>query len=217
MSGLELIVIRHGETQWNREGRIQGWQDQPLTLEGVRQARAVAEALKPAIDPSGRMAFWMSPLPRAVQTASLLADAWNLPFRAFRPDPALREMGFGRWEGLTRDEIGNADPDGWKRYRADAWSVAAGGGESRAVVEDRLRLFLSKLQEGRPHVLVTHSVCLHVLRRIFSGVGPADALAYSAAQTTAFRLCPGRETPIAPTAEALLRFGCRSPGTMAAL
>ncbi len=214
---MEIVVVRHGETQWNREGRIQGGQDRPLTLEGVRQAEAVSDALRDTVLQGGATRFWTSPLPRAVQTASLLADSWKVAFAAFSPDERLRELSFGCWEGLTKEQIRQEDPQGWKNYCADRWHVAPGGGESRAQLEIRLRHFLSGLDSDTRHVLVTHSVCLHVLRRIFSGVGEVEALAYGVPQTTAFRLYPGLEIPITPSAAVLQRFGCVGPGTVPAM
>ncbi len=93
MKNRKVLIIRHGETQWNRQGKLQGRLDTPLTLNGVRQAMAVAAHHKRCIQETQDIQFWVSPLGRAKQTASILADLWEVPFNYFKENPALTERG----------------------------------------------------------------------------------------------------------------------------
>jgi probable phosphoglycerate mutase len=124
-----LFCVRHGETDWNRQERWQGQDDQPLNALGRRQANDAARSLA-----SDRFAaIYSSDLRRAVDTAMPLAVALEL-----RPilDPGLREVDTGSWTGLTRDEVNVTEPDAVARYEAggDGWSA----GESFAAMFERV-------------------------------------------------------------------------------
>ena len=100
-----ILLARHGETDWNREGRWQGWADPPLNETGRGQARELAEQLRSApFD-----AVFSSDLRRARQTAEILAAPHGVPVVA---DRDLREIDVGSWSGLTRAEIAERFPDG---------------------------------------------------------------------------------------------------------
>jgi broad specificity phosphatase PhoE len=108
----EFLLVRHGESEWNREGRWQGHADPPLSDEGRRQARALAETLAP-VEPT---AVYTSDLARARETGEIVAERLGLPLRAM---PALREIDVGEWQGLTRAEIEERYPGaadrGWEQ------------------------------------------------------------------------------------------------------
>ena len=118
-----LILIRHGETAWNRATRIQGHTDIPLSPLGLAQAERVAEALAD----ERLAAIYSSDLSRARQTAEALARAQGLPVRL---DASLRERAFGRFEGLSWDQIVQASPEESARWRRREPDFAVGGGES---------------------------------------------------------------------------------------
>ncbi|MCE4557204.1 histidine phosphatase family protein [Roseateles cellulosilyticus] len=118
-----LLLIRHGETAWNRETRIQGHTDIPLSPLGLAQAERLAEAL--ADEPLA--ALYASDLTRARQTAEALARVHELPIHF---DAALRERAFGRFEGLSWSEIDAQFPDDAARWRRREPDFAVGGGES---------------------------------------------------------------------------------------
>lgn len=92
-----LLLVRHGETDWNAEGRLQGHTDRPLNEHGRRQARALADRL--AADDID--AIYTSDLARARETAEILGERLGLPVES---DPDLRERNWGNWEGLTGSE-----------------------------------------------------------------------------------------------------------------
>ena len=95
---MRVLLLRHAETEWNRERRFQGWRDSPLSAVGRGQAESAARLLAG----SPVAAVWSSPLGRARETAAIIAAPHQL---AVREAEAFKEMGFGEWEGLTRDEV----------------------------------------------------------------------------------------------------------------
>jgi probable phosphoglycerate mutase len=118
-----VLAIRHGETDWNVEGRIQGQLDIPLNPTGLWQAQRVAGALADeAID-----AIYASDLLRARQTARAIAGSLGLPVL---DDPGLRERGFGEFEGVSFAEIAERWPEQARRWRSRDPSFGPPGGET---------------------------------------------------------------------------------------
>ena len=152
-----VVLLRHGETEWIREGRFQGASETPLSALGRRQAALAAERLArphaaPAMPVPGGMPREIvhSPLGRTVETAGAVASAiaglgGDAPLPALRPEPGLREIGQGAWEGETLDEIQRRWPDGIAGWRRDPTSVQAPGGETLAEVDSRVRPALARL------------------------------------------------------------------------
>ena len=138
-----LVLIRHGETAWNRATRIQGHTDIPLSPLGLAQAERLAEAL--ADEPLA--AIYASDLSRARQTADALARVHELPVRL---DAGLRERAFGRFEGLSWDEIAQDFPEDAARWRRREPDFAVGGGES-------LNSFSARCLDAQPqHLSLIH-------------------------------------------------------------
>src|SRR5262245_42602239 len=109
MAPTDLLLARHGETEWNRVGRWQGHADPPLNDEGRRQAVELAERLAG----DGIAAVYSSDLQRASETARTVGDRLGLEVVE---DPALREIDVGSWSGLTRAEVAERFPDGFARW-----------------------------------------------------------------------------------------------------
>jgi broad specificity phosphatase PhoE len=137
-----IYYIRHGETQWNADGRLQGTKDVPLNDLGRRQAAAAGRILAGLLARDGRsaaaLAFVASPLGRARATMELVRGALKLPPAEYAIDARLREIAYGQWEGSTLPEMQAKDPVFFARRQADKWSVAAPGGESYAEVQTRV-------------------------------------------------------------------------------
>lgn len=168
--GTTLLLIRHGETAWNAEHRIQGSLDVPLSPTGIRQAGRLAERLRD--EPVA--AVYSSDLARAALTAQPLAAQLGL-----EPvlDARLRERCFGIFEGLTLDEIAVRHADDFHRWRAREFHWAMQGGESAAQLLARLSAVLSGIvvaHAGRTVVVVAHGGVLDVVYR------QARALAWDA-------------------------------------
>ena len=149
-----LIFVRHGETAYNAENRLQGQLDIPLNARGREQARSVGRTLQARIGAEIEQleaagAFIASPLVRARETMEIARDAIGLPPHRYRLDAALKEISFGVWEGLTWPEIEARDPEGIAARRKDKWNFAPPGGESYAMLAERLRPWLDELTRRR--------------------------------------------------------------------
>jgi broad specificity phosphatase PhoE len=152
MAATLIYLIRHGETNWNAERRIQGRLDAPLSVRGAEQVRALAEAL------SGRpiSAIYSSPLPRALETARPLAVAHKVPVWQF---DQFREIDQGEWESRLLDEVQRNDGDRLRAWRDAPESVRVPGGETLAEVQCRAVRALTALAErhaGTQVAVVAH-------------------------------------------------------------
>ncbi|HET6964730.1 MAG TPA: histidine phosphatase family protein [Acidimicrobiales bacterium] len=155
-----LVLVRHGRTRWNAEGRFQGWADVPLDPEGRAQSeRAAAELARDLAPERGAtVRLVSSDLRRARETAAAIAAALGVTATAERD---LREVDVGAWEGLTLDEVRERFPDEYRGWAADR-DVRRGGGETLA--EAGLRVAgcierLAALSPG-PLVVVGHGMSL---------------------------------------------------------
>ena len=183
MNHPELYILRHGETLWNAENRMQGGLDSALTARGVADAQRQHAILK-GRDLTG-FRFLTSPQGRAVQTAAIalggIAD-W------LRTDDRLREIGVGEWAGRLRSEL--PLPDGpnalMKQYEM------APGGEGFAALKARCLSFLADLDE--PAVIVTHGVTGMVLRALVVGEKAYAGPSVHAGQGCVFHLRDGVQT-----------------------
>ncbi|KFI25528.1 phosphoglycerate mutase [Haematobacter missouriensis] len=182
----ELLILRHGETFWNRERRMQGWQDSALTPAGEAQARAICRLLQAnQVDWRG-WRFLSSPLGRALKTADIALGALG----AVELEPDLREIGMGAWEGLTIDEIALRWPASATVSDPLAWYAAAPGGEPLAHLRARAEAVLARL-EG-PAVLVTHGFFSRYLRGAALGLAEAELSALEDRQGVVWRIREGR-------------------------
>jgi|YNPBryBLVA2012_1023415.scaffolds.fasta_scaffold15478_2 broad specificity phosphatase PhoE len=134
----KLYIVRHGETTYNVEGRIQGQSDAPLTPLGLRQASAVAERLAP----ERFTAIYSSDLGRAVTTAQIIGE--RLAVGVTRT-PLLRELHFGVIQGLTRDEIEQQYPESEHEWRRRKDTMRPPGAESWEQMVRRCRQFLDEI------------------------------------------------------------------------
>jgi len=138
-----IYYIRHGETQWNAEGRLQGTQDVPLNDLGRKQAADAGAILADLFVRDGRsrqsLAFVASPLGRARSTMELVRATLRLPPCDYAIDDRLREIGYGQWEGSTLAEMQLSDPELFARRQTEKWTVSPPGGESYVSVQIRMR------------------------------------------------------------------------------
>src|SRR5215211_5857096 len=143
MSTPIVYYIRHGETSWNAEGRLQGAQDIALNDLGRRQAAHAGNVLAELFARDGRdkaaLPFVASPLQRARATMELVRGALKLPPEKYALDDRLREIGYGVWEGATLAEMQAADPVLFARRQTEKWTMAPEGGETYATVQLRMR------------------------------------------------------------------------------
>ncbi|WGS22582.1 MULTISPECIES: histidine phosphatase family protein [unclassified Bradyrhizobium] len=137
-----IYYIRHGETSWNAEGRLQGVRDIALNELGRRQAAHAGRILADLFARDGRdqaqLAFVASPLIRARATMELVRAELGVPPGGYALDDRLREIGYGTWEGSTLKEAQAAAPALYARRLVEKWTVAAPGGESYVEVQARM-------------------------------------------------------------------------------
>ncbi len=154
-------LVRHGETEWNRTGRYQGHTDIELSAIGLWQA----ERLRDCLDGQRLDAVYSSDLKRAWRTAQIITSKRDL---AVIPCKELREIDFGKLEGMTRDEIQRHYPN-WGERSPD---VSPPGGESLNQLISRIKLFASRLVEpavDKTILVVAHGGSLQVLMCILLG------------------------------------------------
>jgi len=160
-----LILVRHGETAWNREGKLQGLTDHPLNETGRLQSLAVAERLRGR----GADAVYTSSLRRAVQTADAIAAAVG---RDALPLDLLRERDVGAWGGLTHGELRERFPGEWDRA-VTGEDLPLGGGETKAEVLRRMAEAIAQIErhhEGGRVVVVSHGMAIKTLLCGFLGL-----------------------------------------------
>jgi broad specificity phosphatase PhoE len=138
-----IYYIRHGETEWNALGRLQGVQDIPLNALGRTQSVHAGYVLADLFGRDGQSAssigFVASPLDRARQTMELVRGVLRLPLSGYAMDGRLREIGYGEWEGSTLAEMQAKDPDLFARRRVEKWTAAPPGGETYVSVQARMK------------------------------------------------------------------------------
>jgi alpha-ribazole phosphatase len=154
-----LALVRHGQTDWNLEGRYQGQTDQPLNAAGLEQARQLADHL----DGHHFDAIYASGLRRARATAEVIAERLGL---ALHIDPRLKEVNLGEWEGLTVPEIKARYIEIWDARQADPEHVPPPGGETVAEVGQRMCQAADDIARGWPDgqvLIVAHGMALATL------------------------------------------------------
>jgi broad specificity phosphatase PhoE len=167
-----FVLVRHGETDWNREQRFQGHADVPLNETGRAQARELARSL---LDVRFDAAY-SSPLARALETATIVAQPHDLEVRT---TTALMEVDLGSWSGLTRDEVATRFPGGYSRWLeyGHGWEDGETYAELGERVESGILEIATRHREERV-LAVTHG------GPIRSALAAADGLAFEEARRT---------------------------------
>lgn len=151
-----LYFVRHGQTDWNAEHRLQGQSDIDLNAIGRIQAGANGRRLAELIDRPSTFDFVSSPMRRARDTMEIARAQMGLDPKAYRLDDRLVEVNFGAWQGFTYAELEKRNPDFAEVRERDKWHILppGAGAESYAMLEARVRPWLAALE--RPTVCVAH-------------------------------------------------------------
>jgi broad specificity phosphatase PhoE len=172
-----IYYIRHGETDWNVEGRLQGGIDTPLNDLGRTQATHAGGILADMFARDDRvasgLAFVASPLQRARHTMDLVRHELKLPPGGYALDDRLREIGYGHWEGSTLAQMQASDPELFASRQIDKWTVPPPGGENYASVQIRMRDWYDSLQADT--VAVAHGGTARALMVALGIETPASA------------------------------------------
>jgi broad specificity phosphatase PhoE len=173
----DLYFLRHGETFFNAEGRIQGQLDTPLSPRGREQAveagRSLGALLRDARLAPEAPGWFASPLSRTRETMTLAREAIGLPDDGFATDPRLMELNFGSWQDLTWPEIRARDAREVAARNRDLWNYTPPGGESYATLTERVRAWLA--ERSGPTVAVAHGGVARALMVLRGGLPPAEA------------------------------------------
>jgi probable phosphoglycerate mutase len=153
-AGRTLYLIRHGETDWNAEGRLQGGRDIPLNDLGRVQAEEAARRLATVVAQPEDLAWVVSPMTRARETAEIARQSLGLHPSYFKVDERLREITFGQWEGLTWREVKAQDRERARQREKDKWFYVPPGGESYEMLTARVAAVFDSLD--RDSLLISH-------------------------------------------------------------
>jgi broad specificity phosphatase PhoE len=190
---MTIFLVRHGETEWNRARRYQGWSDSPLTPEGIAQAEALGRRLA-ALPEAASAEIVTSPLGRARRTAAIISE------RLERVDPPriderLREISLGSWDGLGRKAVKARLGTAFVEFE---WYFDTPDGETYDRFATRVGAWLVDAKvSGVPIIAVCHGVVTRVLRGLYTGMPRAEALRLAVPQDRIFRLAVGRIEEIA--------------------
>lgn len=171
-SPAHLCIARHGETDWNSTGILQGWEDITLNRQGRQQARAMAAAF----DATGFSAIWSSPLLRARETAEIVAPLIRLPFP--RLHAGLMERNFGIIQGIPKSELADLNPPLLQQILRRNPATDFEGGESMDEFADRVLDALKALgarHAGERVLVITHGWTMDVITRHIHGL-PRSAI-----------------------------------------
>lgn len=190
-----IYLVRHGETEFNAQGRQQGRLDSPLTALGEAQAAAVGRLLAGLVGKPDGWCLIVSPLGRAQATAAIIGKTLRLPVET---DPRVAEISFGEWDGRLRDELAIEHPEA---FASKEWRFAAPGGETYDDVHGRLSDWLASLppEPDRKVIVVSHGGAGRVLRGAFLGLSPDAIWDLEIPQDAVHRLANG----------AIVKFDCQ--------
>jgi len=190
----ELYFIRHGETNWNAEGRYQGSRDIPLNARGRGQAALNGELLAQLLQRTGRSAvdfsWYVSPLGRTRETMDNVRTKVGEPLPDVTVDPRLIEISFGIYEGHLHTELASGAMAIAGERDASFWNFRPPEGESYADVAIRIGDFGASLTG--PSVVVAHGGILRVLRHLIEGFPPERAVNWFPPQDSVVHFTDGK-------------------------
>lgn len=166
-----LVLVRHGETEFNRTDRFRGRLDVPLNETGLRQAERAGQAIMDRFDVS---AIYSSPLSRAMKTAEAIGRVLGL---AVQPLPAIVDFSYGEWEGKSYREVEAAYPESYRFYLAEPHRAVIPGGESLRRLRRRVAAAVKEMAAAHPDetvVMVSHRMVCRMLVCYLLGLGNRD-------------------------------------------
>ncbi len=168
----KVVLVRHGETDWNAANRIQGWTDVPLNSNGVKQADRTAKKLSRV----KMAAIYSSPLKRALRTAEKIAKKQGLEVITV---PELIEVNQGLWEGLLVEEARRQLPSLYRKWEEDPYHTSPPGGESVKTLSERVLPAYSRIKQshaGETVCVVTHKVVMALIKCARSNIDLKNVL-----------------------------------------
>ncbi len=185
-SEIRIFLLRHGQTIWNVEKRLQGHKNSGLTSVGQGQALENGRKLRKLVPEGCRI--MSSPLGRCRETSEIVATALGHAHADIEYDSRLKEISFGSWEGRTLSEIQLKEPDVYRRRKENRWDIPPPGGESYAMVAQRLQSWLSELEGPQTLIVVSHGCAGRILRGIFADMAPSSIYTLDEPHEAIFKL-----------------------------
>jgi probable phosphoglycerate mutase len=183
-----VYIVRHGQTAWNAEYRLQGQADTDLNVLGREQATRNGERLRGLISNPAAFDFVASPMRRTRETMERVRAAMALEPGAYRTDPRLVEVNFGDWQGFTFAELETRFPGAAAVRELDKWNFLppGAGAESYQMLLERIRPWFEALRQ--PTVCVTHGGVVRTIFRLAEGMSEQRAAALDIPQDRVLRL-----------------------------
>jgi len=160
-----IILIRHGQTVWNEEGRFQGILNSLLTKKGELQAKENAEKLKKNIEDFENIKIFSSPLGRARDTAYIICDELGIDRDTIIFDDRIIEFNYGIFEGQKREEMMKRQE--FRDREANKWSYEIENGESYILVQNRVKDFLHSIKDEKKVIIVAHEMVNRTIRGVY--------------------------------------------------
>ena len=192
-----LILVRHGESEWNRAGRIQGQVNSPLTDLGISQARAISDYLS-GIFLNQELEIYSSPLERAIQTAQIIVKGIDHLSSEVIIEERLNDFNLGEISGTYGwDKVAEIFPQQAQLRLQDPMRFHPSGGESGAEFEARLRSLMEELMgDDKTKLLVSHGIVNKFIRGIYKNISGKEMINLGESQNTIYCLEHGDETEI---------------------
>jgi len=162
-----IILLRHGETQWNVEGRYQGELNSPLTKKGKQQAKENGLKVKEYLLALDSFRFLSSPLGRAKETTFIIANILNIDNDKIEFLEEIKEFNYGKFEGKTKEFCQRVYREEYEARESNKWSYVIEGGESYVMVTERLKKWLKTLKSDEVVLMVAHEMINRALRGIY--------------------------------------------------
>ena len=192
-----LILVRHGESEWNRAGRIQGQVNSPLTDLGISQARAISDYLS-GIFLNQELEIYSSPLERAIQTAQIIVKGIDHLSSEVIIEERLNDFNLGEISGTYGwDKVAEIFPEQAQLRLQDPMRFHPSGGESGAKFEARLRSLMEEMKgDDTTKLLVSHGIVNKFIRGIYKNISGKEMINLGESQNTIYCLEHGDETEI---------------------
>jgi broad specificity phosphatase PhoE len=185
-----MFLIRHGETEFNVQRRMQGRFDSPLTPTGVAQAEAIGDHLRSLMEGTDGWIIESSPLRRTVATAEIIRRRTGISSDVIMDD-RLREVSMGSWDGLLREEIEERWPGALGPSLRESWVRACPDGETIDAVMARLSDWLRSHAERPNRLVVSHGISGSLIRGIYARLPQEEMLRLLAPQDSFYQLYGG--------------------------
>ena len=183
-----IILIRHGQTKWNVEGRYQGRLNSDLTKKGKEQAQANALKIANVLNLKEPFKIFSSPLGRAKESCHIICDTLGIDRKEVIFDERISEFNYGIFEGKTKVECKEKYPQVLADREANKWSYQIENGESYMLVTDRLKSWLESVKDEKKVVMVAHEMVNRALRGLYCSLDSDSMLLLRQANDVVIKL-----------------------------